>query len=224
MLDSKDTPDKKLLIITGPQGSGNHLFSRLLSLHPDVAGWEELKNKYWVPSDLEPFADYWVQPELLTAEKFYGYQCHLANVSCPFMYDGVRYVPRILEVAERAKLLGIDVQIAIIVRDQNINAEQQRRVRGEITTPIAQDYYYNTLLKSEFPVHFLDHEAFFLHKEHYLKWVGQILNFPVELDLEKINRFIDNDANHKYIKYVDKYWLDEQVWTGIQSKQSRGLI
>jgi hypothetical protein len=73
-------------------------------------------------------------------------------------------------------------------------------------------------------VHFLDHEAFFLHKEHYLKWVGQILNFPVELDLEKINRFIDNDANHKYIKYVDKYWLDEQVWTGIQSKQSRGLI
>jgi hypothetical protein len=223
MLDSKDTPDKKLLIITGPQGSGNHLFSRLLSLHPDVAGWEELKNKYWVPSDLEPFADYWVQPELLTAEKFYGYRCHLANVSCPFMYDGVRYVPRILEVAERAKLLGIDVQIAIIVRDQNINAEQQRRVRGEITTPIAQDYYYNTLLKSEFPVHFLDHEAFFLHKEHYLKWVGQILNFPVELDSNKINKFIDKDANYKYVKYVDEYWLDEEVWSGIQPKASRGL-
>jgi hypothetical protein len=223
MLDSKDTPDKKLLIITGPQGSGNHLFSRLLSLHPDVAGWEELKNKYWVPSDLEPFADYWVHPELLTSEKFLGSQYHLANVSCPFMYDGVRYVPCILEVAERAKLLGIDVQIAIIVRDQNINAEQQRRVRGEITTPIAQDYYYNTLLKSEFPVHFLDHEAFFLHKEHYLKWVGQILNFPVELDSDKINKFIDKDANYKYVKYVDEYWLDKEVWSGIQSKASRGL-
>jgi len=224
MLDNKDTPDKKLLIITGPQGSGNHLFSRLLSLHPAVSGWEELKEKYWVPSDLEPFADYWVHPELLPSDKFYGYQYHLANVSCPFMYDGVRYVPKILEVAERAKMLGVDVQIAIIVRDQNINAEQQKRVRGEVTTPIAQDYYYNTLLKSSFPVHFLDHEAFFLHREHYLKWLGKTLNFPVELSPEKINQFIDKDANHKYVKYVNEYWLYNEVCAGIQSKQSRGLI
>lgn len=223
MLDNKDTLDKRLLIITGPQGSGNHLFSRLLSLHPDVSGWEELKEKYWVPSDLEPFADYWVRPELLTLEKFYGYQYHLANVSCPFMYDGVRYIPKIHEVAERARMLGIYVQIAIIVRDQNINAEQQRRVRGEVTTPIAQEYYYNNLLKSQFPVHFLDHEAFFLHKEHYLEWVSKILDFPIELDLQKINQFIDKDANHKYVKYVEEYWLDQEVWLGIQSKEARGL-
>jgi hypothetical protein len=223
MLGSNDIPDKKLLIITGPQGSGNHLFSRLLSLHPDVSGWEELKEKYWVPSDQEPFANYWVKPELLNLDKFYGYQYHLANVSCPFMYDGVRYVPKILEVAERAKMLGIEVQIAIIVRDQNINAEQQRRVRGEVTTPIAQEYYYNRLLKSDFPVHFLDHEAFFLHQEHYLNWVGKILDFPIELDSSKINQFIDKDANHKYIKYVEEYWLDQEVWSGIRSKEARGL-
>lgn len=223
MSGNKDMLDKQLLIITGPQGSGNHLFSRLLSLHPTVSGWEELKEKYWVPSDQEPFADYWVDPDKLHAAQFDGFSYHLANVSCPFMYDGVRYVPRILEVAERASSFGIDVQIAIIVRDQNINAEQQLRVRKEITTPIAQNYYYNTLLKSNFPVHFLDHEAFFLHREHYLKWVGKILNFPIELDLEKINRFIDKDANHKYVKYVDEYWLDNEVWAGIQSKQSRGL-
>ena len=216
-------PAKKLLIITGPQGSGNHLFSRLLSLHPDVNGWEELLDKYWVPSDQEPFADYWVDPDKLHADQFAGFEYHLANVSCPFMYDGVRYVPKILEVAERASSFGIDVEIAIIVRDQNINAEQQRRVRGEVTTPVAQDYYYNILLKSSFTVHFLDHEAFFLHKEHYLKWVAKILNFPIELDPVKIMRFIDKDANHKYVKYVNEYWLDEQVWTGIQSKQSRGL-
>lgn len=223
MLDSKDTLDKRLLIITGPQGSGNHLFSRLLSLHPEVSGWEELKHKYWVPSDQEPFADYWVNPEKLQADRFTEFQYHLANVSCPFMYDGVRHIPKILEVAERARSFGIDVQIAIIVRDQNINGEQQRRVRGEVTTPIAQEYYYNTLLKSDFPVHFLDHEAFFLHKEHYLKWAGKILDFPIELDSVKINQFIDKDANHKYVKYVEKYWLDSEVWTGIQSKQARGL-
>lgn len=214
---------KKLLIITGPQGSGNHLFSRLLSLHTEVQGWEELLDKYWVPSDQEPFADYWVNPDQLHEEKFSGADYHLANVSCPFMYDGVRYVPKILEVAKKAASFGVDVQIAIIVRDQNINAEQQKRVRGEVTTPIAQDYYYNTLLKSNFPVHFLDHEAFFLHKQHYLKWIGQILDFPVELATEKINRFIDKDANHKYIKYVEEYWLDQQVWSGIRSKEARGL-
>jgi hypothetical protein len=223
MLDNKDTPDKKLLIITGPQGSGNHLFSRLLSLHPSVKGWEELKEKYWVPSDQEPFADYWVDPDKLHADHFAGCKYHLANVSCPFMYDGVRYVPKILEVAEIADSFGVQVQIAVIVRDQNINAEQQRRVRGEVTTPIAQDYYYNTLLKSNFPVHFLDHEAFFLHREHYLKWVGQILDFPVELDPVKINQFIDQDANHKYVKYVEEYWLDQEVWSGIQSKADRGI-
>ena len=86
-------PAKKLLIITGPQGSGNHLFSRLLSLHPDVNGWEELLDKYWVPSDQEPFADYWVDPYKLHENQFAGFDYHLANVSCPFMYDGVRYVP-----------------------------------------------------------------------------------------------------------------------------------
>ena len=216
-------PAKKLLIITGPQGSGNHLFSRLLSLHPAVSGWEELLNQYWVPSDQEPFADYWVDPDKLQADQFAGFRYHLANVSCPFMYDGVRYVPKILEVAERASSYGVDVEIAIIVRDQNINAEQQRRVRGEVTTPIAQDYYYNTLLKSSFPVHFLDHEAFFLHKEHYLKWISKIVDFPVELDPVKINQFIDKDANHKYVRYVEEYWLDQEVWAGIQSKQARGL-
>jgi hypothetical protein len=176
-----------------------------------------------VPSDQEPFADYWVDPDKLHADHFAGFDYHLANVSCPFMYDGVRYVPKILEVAERASSFGIDVEIAIIVRDQNINAEQQRRVRKEVTTPIAQKYYYETLLTSSFPVHFLDHEAFFLHKEHYLRWVSKTLDFPVELDPVKINQFIDKDANHKYVKYVNEYWLDKQVWAGIQSKQSRGL-
>jgi hypothetical protein len=35
--------------------------------------------------------------------------------------------------------------------------------------------------------------------------------------------FIDKDANHKYIKYVNEYWLDQEVWSGIQSKEARGL-
>ena len=63
-------PMKKLLIVTGPQGSGNHLFARLFSAHPNVKGWESLHDKYWVPSDEEPFARYWVYPEELKKEFF----------------------------------------------------------------------------------------------------------------------------------------------------------
>ncbi len=214
---------KKLLIVTGPQGSGNHLFSRVFSTHPKVGGWKQLLDEYWVPSDLEPFAEYWVYPERMTAKAFDGYDYWLANVSVPFVYDGVRQTPKILEMAQQARALGIDVTIAIIVRDQNIQAEQQLRVRKEVTLPIAQEYYYNHLLTSDFPVHFLDNEAFFLHKQHYLKWVGKLLGFPVDHANPDILKFISEDPNKKYVKHVDEYWLDEQVWNGIQPKSARGL-
>ena len=211
---------KKLLIVTGPQGSGNHLFSRLLSLHPAVNGWEELLDKYWVPSDQEPFAEYWVYPERLTADAFEGKDYFFANVSCPFFYDGTRRIPKILEVAKLAKSFGVEVEIAIVVRDQNINREQQLRVRKEHTTPIAQDYYYNTLLPSEFPVHYIDHEAFFLHTTHYLKWLSRILNFPIAYDDPDLMKFITEDANHKYIKYIDHHWLDKEILRGSHTKLS----
>ena len=214
---------KKLLIITGPQGSGNHLFSRVFSIHPQVGGWKQLLDEYWVPSDLEPFAEYWVYPEHMTAEAFEGYDYWVANVSVPFVYDGIRQTPKILEMAKQAKSLGIEVTIAIIVRDQNIQAEQQLRVRKEVTLPIAQEYYYDHLLTSDFPVHFLDNEAFFLHKQHYLKWVSNLLQFPVDYDNPHILKFITEDPNRKYVKHVDEYWLDEQVWHGIQPKSARGL-
>jgi len=214
---------KKLLIVTGPQGSGNHLFSRVFSTHPKVGGWKQLLDEYWVPSDLEPFAEYWVYPERLTAEVFEGYDYWLANVSVPFVYDGVRQTPKILEMAKQARALGIEVTIAIIVRDQNIQAEQQLRVRKEVTLPIAQEYYYNHLLTSDFPVHFLDNEAFFLHKQHYLKWASNLLQFPVDCENPDILKFITEDPNRKYVKHVDEYWLDEQLWLGLQPKRSRGL-
>jgi hypothetical protein len=214
---------KRLLIVTGPQGSGNHLFSRLLSLHPEVEGWTEMLDNYWVPSDQEPFAEYWVDPDRLTADVFEGRDYYLANVSCPFFFDGTRHVPKILEVARRAAEFGVTVEIAIVVRDQNINQLQQLRVRREHTTPIAQKYYYETLLPSEFPVHFLDHEAFFLHTTHYLRWISQVLDFPIAYDDPDIMRFISEDANHKYVKYVDAHWLDDVILAGCKPTRSQRM-
>lgn len=214
---------KTLLIITGPQGSGNHLFSRILSQHPEVQGWDAMLENYWVPSDQEPFAEYWVDPSRLEESHFDGKDFHLANVSCPFFFNGVRYVPDIVGVARRAQSFGVMVKIAIIVRDQNINQVQQLRVRKEHTTPIAQEYYYNTLIPSRFPVHFLDHEAFFLHREHYIDWVGRTIGFPVETDPNKLMQFISVDANHKYIKYIDEHWLDELILAGCQPTRNERL-
>ena len=199
---------KKLLITTGPQGSGNHLFARAFSLHPDVKGWDSLVKNYWVPSDEEPFARYWVYPDEL---EFPEGDYFLANVSVPFFYDGVRQVPKILEVCKKAKELGVEPVVAIIVRDQNINSLQQKRVGGEITLPTALKYFKN-ILDSEYESHFLDHEAFFLYKEEYMKYCGNLFDFPVTG--EGINTFIDKDANHKYVRYVEEYWLDDTIRDG----------
>ena len=209
---------KKLLIITGPQGSGNHLFSRILSLHPDVGGWKDLLDEYWIPSDLELFAEYWVDPDKLTLEAFKGADYWLANVSVPFVYDGVKQVPKIDAMAAKARALGIDVQICVIVRDQYVNALQQQRVRKETTLPIAVDYFDQLG-----DVHYLDHEAFFLYKDRYLKWLSKILDFPIAYDDPNIMKFIEEGPNKKYVKYVEEHWLDEQVWQGIQPKKEKGL-
>ena len=196
--------------MTGPQGSGNHLFARILSLHPNVIGWESLHDKYWVPSDEEPFARYWVHPEEL---KFPEGDFFCANVSVPFFYDGVRQVPKIKEVAQKAISLGVQPVIAVIVRDRNINELQQVRVGGECTMDTALEYY------KDMAVHFIDHEAFFLYKEKYVEYLGRLLEFPVIK--EGIDNFISVDANHKYVFPCKKHWLDDEIRKGRKTFKQR---
>ena len=194
---------KKLLIVCGPQGSGNHLFARLLSAHENVVGWDSLKDNYWVPSDEEPFARFWVEPDKL---EFPEGNFFCANVSVPFFYDGVRQVPKIKEVAYKAISLGVQPIIAVIVRDRNINELQQVRVGGECTMDTALSYY------KDMAVHFIDHEAFFLYKEKYVEYLGRLLEFPVIK--EGIDNFISVDANHKYVFPCKKHWLDDEIRKG----------
>ena len=203
-------PMKKLLIVTGPQGSGNHLFARLFSMHPNVIGWESLHDNYWVPSDEEPFARYWVYPEEL---KFPEGNFFCANVSVPFFYDGVRQTPKIKEVAYEAIKQGVQPIIAVIVRDRNINELQQVRVGGECTLDIATEYY------KDIACHFIDHEAFFLYKEKYIEYLGRLLEFPVIK--EGIDNFISVDANHKYVFPCKKHWLDDEIRKGRKTFKQR---
>jgi len=202
---------RKLLIVAGPQGSGNHIFARILSAHPKVHGWDALKDNYWVPSDEEPFAEYWVHPDKLSFPADKDFFC--ANVSVPFFYDGVRQTPKIKEVAYKAISMGVLPIIALIVRDRNINELQQKRVGGEVTMDTALDYF------KDITCHFIDHEALFLWKEKYVEYLGRLLEFPVTT--ESIDNFITVDANHKYVVPIKEHWLDKEIRKGRKPFRSR---
>jgi hypothetical protein len=201
---------KKLLILTGPQGSGNHIFARIFSMHKDVYGWKDLQKTYYLKHGREPFAQYFAFPEILTKEFFDSspYNYFVANISIPYGFHGIMRYPKILEVARLAKEFGVDVQIAIITRDPDILTAQQQRVRRELTVIPARKYIDEVLMPSEFPINFISMESFFNYKLAYLKNVSKILDFPIELD-ESSLIYLDENPNKKYITPVKEYWLDK---------------
>jgi len=215
-LDSNATHDRHLLIVTGPQGSGNHLYSRIFSWHPAVRGWSALQDQYWVPSDQEPLAEYWVYPERFDADREFGdKQYVVANVSAPFFYDGVRQFPQILAVIQRARAVGVAVTVAIVTRDQTINGDQQQRVGGARTLLDAVEYYRELIAHQHsegFAVHFISHEAVFLWRKTYIEYLSVLLNTPVDLDQCLIG--LDVPPNHKYVKPVEDHWLDAEIREG----------
>jgi hypothetical protein len=212
MLDKHES--KKLIIITGPQGSGNHLFSKIFSYHPDVNGWD-FGDKYWIPSDEEPFAECWVDPSKTKSMLTQDYM--VANVSVPFVFDGAKRIPYIQEVIYEAQDAGYDVKVCVVVRDKNINVEQQLRVRKEVTLPVALQYYYNL----DADLEFLSHESLYLYGGVYLKWLSKVLDFPIACWDERVAQTLEDDQNAKYVKHVEEHWLDEQVWKGIRPKNER---
>ena len=203
---------KKLLLLTGPQGSGNHIFSRIFSANKFICGWSEILDNYWVPTDEDKFAKYFINPELLTQEvidSFGNFEYYVTDISYPFVYNGVKYYPKINEFRSQLESLGFEVITAVIVRDQHINTLQQQRVRGEVTLPYAMEYYKDLKVDA-----FLDLEALFLHQERYVKWVANLINFPIP-DFELAFKFHTESPNLKYVSYVIKHWLDETVKKGL---------
>lgn len=205
---------KKLLIITGPQGSGNHLFSKVFSYHSDVNGWD-FGDKYWIPSDEEPFAECWVDPSKTKSMLTKDYM--VANVSVPFVFDGVKQIPQIQEVVYEAQDAGYEVKVCIVARDRTINCHQQLRVRKEVTLPTALQYYYNL----DATIEFISHESLYLYGGAYLKWLSKVLDFPIAYSDERLLKDIKENQNAKYVKHVEEHWLDEQVWNGIRPKSER---
>ena len=193
-----------LLIITGPQGSGNHVFSKIFALAPEVLGWAALNEQYWIGHDQEPFAEYWHRPKLLdTFEWKHDY--YVTSVSCPYVYNGETLTPNYEEFISRCP--G-KVKLAIIGRDQTILQYQQSRVRGQETKHKFLDTV-DTLMQYD-PV-FISQELLYLYGANYVKSLGTQLGIPVSQDKQAIDKILKEDANKKYIQPVIDHWLDEEV-------------
>ena len=195
---------KTILILTGPQGSGNHLWSKIFALHPQVVGWQALLTEYWIGHDQEPFAKYWQDPSQLKYYRWAQSDWFVTSMSVPYMNNGEATVPDFRSFVREAQNLGHRVKFAILGRDQNIVRMQETRVRGAVTVDQARAAY--DPLAS--PV-FLSYELLHLYGRKYLESVSQQLGFPIAAGDPRLETIIDEDTNSKYFSPIKHHPTDD---------------
>ena len=200
-----ETVKPLLIVMTGPQGSGNHLFSKILALNPQTQGWQDLLDKYWIGHSEEPFAECWSQPSLLNKFNWNSSPVFVTNISCPYAYNGEYVNPNYQEFIECASQY-CDVKVVLISRDQNILELQQDRVRNKITL---HRYLDNVNYLSTLNPVFASQEALYLYGIVYVNWLEQQIGLPNTTDTEAVNAILEVDANAKYITQVKNQWLDK---------------
>jgi len=209
-----------ILLLTGPQGSGNHLFSKVLSMHDDVSGWDDLLREYWINHDAAPFKDIWSKPDTIKDYDWTTNDNWLLSVSGPYvdMIDDKKHTvyPNYKEVIVELSKVG-NVQVGIIGRDQNIMAQGQLRKRGV-------ESYHNFLNKvddlTSHPHVFLSVELLYLYRHQYLKSLDALLNIPVNASDERLHYILNKDPNAKYVHYVENSWLDKRKRDGLLNDDS----
>jgi hypothetical protein len=199
---------KTMLIVTGPQGSGNHLFSKIFALHNDVYGWDKLLDTYWIAHKDEPFAEHWNNPELLKTFDWSQSNYYVTSISCPYHDVDVPTVPNYQQFIDILRELNIQVKIAVIGRDQTILKSQQQRIRNRVSLP---DFLNQLDYLNSFDPVYLSQELLYLYKQHYVSNIAGLLNFPVDVDNDKIGKILSVDANNKYIRDIEIQELDKYV-------------
>lgn len=199
---------KTMLITTGPQGSGNHLFSKIFALHKDVFGWDKLLDTYWIAHKDEPFAEHWINPELLKTFDWRQSDYYVTSISCPYHNVDVPTKPDYRQFIATLNELGIEVKVAVIGRDQNILKSQQQRIRNRVSLNdfLEQLDYLNT-----FNPIYLSQELLYLYKEHYVNNIAKLLDFPMDSNDTRIVEILKQDANSKYINDIEMQELDKFV-------------
>lgn len=195
---------KTILILTGPQGSGNHLWSKIFALHPQVVGWRALLTEYWIGHDQEPFADYWQDPSQLKRYPWAQSDWFVTSISVPYMLNGEATVPDFRRFVREAQNLGHRVKFAILGRDQNIVRMQETRVRGSVTMDQARAAYDQLAA----PV-FLSYELLHLYGSKYLQSVSQQLGFPIAVSDPRLETILADDTNSKYFSAIKHHPTDD---------------
>ena len=198
---------KTLLIITGPQGSGNHLFSKIFAKSPLVFGWKKLTETYWIAHDQEPFAAAWADPSKLKDIKF-DEEYAVTSISCPYAQQGIVTVPKYDEFITEAMDLGYKVKLAIIGRDSTILRHQQERVRLRYSLPDMQTIM--PILMDLTPA-FLSTELLYLYREYYVRSLPNLLDFPVSISDDDLDGVLLQDPNAKYFTTINEQPLDPIV-------------
>ncbi len=206
----------KMLILTGPQGAGNHLWSKVLSLHPEVYGWKTLLDNYWEAHRFaEPFAQHWRDYSLLKSFDWTQSEYYFTSISLPLGIVGHDvnpiWMPDLQGFAATVSGCGVEVEIAIVGRDQTILINQQTRIRTQPTLPMFKEQ----LSKIWNPT-FLSYELLYLYRQDYLKSLK--LNIPVAWNDSRIDNILANDANTKYVHSVEYNELDNGNRLGITFK------
>ena len=194
---------KTLLILTGPQGAGNHLWSKIFALHPRVQGWRALLNEYWIAHDEEPWAHYWLNPQDLRHAPWTQSDWHVTSISVPYMNNGEPTVPNFKAFVSGVQNLGYRVRLAVLGRDKNILDYQETRVRGQSTFEQAVAEYS----KFAHPA-YLSYELLHLYGAQYLQKLERELEFPIAWDSPRLKEILAEDTNSKYFQPVGEQPLD----------------
>ena len=195
---------KTVLILTGPQGAGNHLWSKIFALHPQVLGWRALLDTHWIGHDQEPFAQAWADPARLNEMSWRQADWFVTSMSVPYMNNGTATVPDFKGFVRGVQNLGHRVIFGVLGRDQNIVRMQQQRVRGAPTLDQALGEFDNLAA----PV-FLSYELLHLYGHKYLESIGRQLNFPIAVNDPRITAILADDTNAKYFGAVGAQPTDE---------------
>ena len=197
---------KTLLILTGPQGSGNHLWSKIFALNPRVLGWRALLSEYWIGHDEEPWAHYWLNPGDLRHAPWTQSDWHVTSISVPYMNNGKPTVPDFKAFVSGVQNLGHRVKLAVLGRDRNVLSYQETRVRGKQTYDQAIAEYAQFAQPT-----YLSYELLHLYGSQYLQKLERELEFPIAWDSPRLAEILAEDANAKYFQPVDQQPLDAAI-------------
>ena len=196
---------KTFIIMTGPQGSGNHLFSKALGQNDEIWGWH--MRDYWEAHDQEPFAHYWNEPSDFVHFDYPKKDFILTSVSCPYFHHGKERVPD-YELFSSYIKLNAKIKYLIIGRDKTILDYQQLRLRKKHTTHVFKDNI-DYLIKQDHM--FISQELLYLYGLPYLNSIEKWIGVNETKDDTILKDILKTDANNKYIKQVDKTDLDRLV-------------